>query len=86
MLPHGDNANLWTTLRYLIRMNETAFFDSIEGIMLPLGGIAVGFLIFMFLREFWCWYFKINHRIQLLQQIEKNTRKPGTSSELPDLG
>ncbi len=31
--------------------------------------------VFLFGREFICWYFKINKRISLLEKIEENTRK-----------
>jgi hypothetical protein len=35
------------------------------------------FLIFIFfiLREFWCWYFKLNKISNLLEKIEQNTSK-----------
>lgn len=37
---------------------------------------------FFLLREFWCWYFKVNERVKLLKEIAENTRKaapPGPS-------
>ncbi len=32
-------------------------------------------IVFLALREFWCWYFKINHIKGLLTSIDKNLRK-----------
>ncbi len=36
--------------------------------------------LFVFLREFIMWYWKINEVVNLLKQIEKNTRKENDSS------
>lgn len=33
--------------------------------------VCFGLLIILILREFWCWYFKINERISLLKGILK---------------
>lgn len=41
--------------------------------LLVLIGIGIG--VFLLLREFWCWYWKINERIKILKKIEENTRK-----------
>jgi len=38
------------------------------GVMLFVG-------LFLLLREFWCWYWKINERISLLEKIENNTQQ-----------
>lgn len=38
-------------------------------------GAAFIIFLFLILREFWCWYFKINQIRDLLTDIEKNTRK-----------
>ena len=40
-------------------MNESA------GLLEILIGLGILFLIFLLLREFWCWYWKINKRISL---------------------
>ncbi len=32
--------------------------------------LAITMAIFIVLREFWCWYWKINERIQLLKDIK----------------
>lgn len=40
-----------------------------------LSGLLVFIGIFLLLREFWCWYWKINERVNLLRKIEENTRK-----------
>lgn len=37
--------------------------------MMNIIGIAIGILIFLLLREFVCWYFKINERRNLLEKI-----------------
>ncbi len=37
--------------------------------------IPILIVIFLLLREFWCWYFKINKIVTLLEKIEKNTSK-----------
>lgn len=36
-------------------------------------GIIVFIVIFLLLREFWCWYWKVNKIITLLEKIEQNT-------------
>ena len=40
--------------------------------------LIIGFLVFVSLREFWCWYWKINERRDLLKDIseklDKNTK------------
>jgi hypothetical protein len=40
--------------------------------------IIGSFLLFLALREFFCWYFKINENIRLLQEIERklSVKKP----------
>lgn len=35
--------------------------------------IAIIVVVFLLLREFWCWYFKINKVVSLLEQIANNT-------------
>jgi hypothetical protein len=37
--------------------------------------LFVSVIVIMALREFLCWYFKINERRDLLKKIEENTRK-----------
>lgn len=42
--------------------------------------LAVGLILigtFFLAREFWCWYFKLNHIKNLLEKIEENTRPVG---------
>ena len=36
--------------------------------------LGIAFLVFLLVREFWAWYFKINKVIDLLERIEQNTR------------
>lgn len=31
----------------------------------------IGCIVFSLLREFWCWFFKINKRLELLESIDK---------------
>jgi hypothetical protein len=31
--------------------------------------IAMGIVLFVLLREFWCWYFKLNKIVNLLEEI-----------------
>mgnify|MGYP001558936474 CR=1 FL=1 len=40
-----------------------------------LAGILIFVGLFFLLREFWCWYWKINERLNLLKKIEENTRQ-----------
>ena len=40
----------------------------------PLVVVIIVIALFLVLREFWCWYFKINRVIKLLEKIEENTR------------
>ncbi len=35
--------------------------------------IAIIVVVFLLLREFWCWYFKINKITELLEKLVKNT-------------
>lgn len=44
----------------------------------------IGILIFLLLREFWCWYFKINRIVSLLEDIEENTRVARTFPATPE--
>ncbi len=36
-----------------------------------LEALAIIFLFMLILREFWCWYWKINHRFTELKEINK---------------
>jgi len=47
-------------------MNPNVFFDLIIYVIAIL-------LVFILLREFWCWYFKINKITELLEKLVKNT-------------
>ncbi len=53
-----------------------------QTIAILLVGIIIGIAIFVALREFWCWYWKINEIRNLLRQIlhrlEASPRDPGT--------
>jgi len=40
---------------------------------------AVFFFIFLIMRQFTLWYFKVNQIIGLLEKIEENTRQGGTA-------
>jgi hypothetical protein len=40
--------------------------------------LVVGVIVFIALREFWCWYFKINEKINLMREqneLLKNIKK-----------
>jgi len=37
--------------------------------LLVFGLLAIFAIVFIFFREFWCWYFKINQRVELLEKI-----------------
>jgi len=37
-------------------------------------GLAIVFVFFLLIREFWCWYFKINKVVQLLESIDASLR------------
>ncbi len=39
-------------------------------------GIVIGIGVFILLREFWCWYFKINKKIDLLGKILERLPEP----------
>ena len=43
--------------------------------------ITISILVFIVCREFVCWYFKINERVELLKSIEYNTRKEVKASK-----
>lgn len=48
-------------------------------VLIVVGGITVA--VFLLLRQFWCWYWKINERNKLLTSInEKLDRLLGTSA------
>ncbi len=34
--------------------------------------ICITFIIFLLIREFWCWYWKINKTIQILKNIDES--------------
>jgi len=50
-------------------MNESA------GLLEILIGLGILFLIFLLLREFWCWYWKINKRISLQKDTNELLEK-----------
>jgi hypothetical protein len=35
---------------------------------------AIALVFFLVIREFWCWYFKINRVVRLLESIEASLR------------
>jgi hypothetical protein len=37
--------------------------------------ILIGIVIFLVLREFWCWYWKINRAIALLESIDASLKQ-----------
>ena len=43
-----------------------------DDIIIVLLVIGVMIAVFLLLREFWCWYWKISHRLQKLDNIEKS--------------
>ena len=43
--------------------------------------LVVSFIIFLIVREFWCWYFKINERKKLLEEILAELKKMNNESE-----
>ncbi|RJQ29325.1 hypothetical protein C4571_01705 [Candidatus Parcubacteria bacterium] len=47
--------------------------------------LGVAILIFLALREFLCWYWKINKIVGLLEDIKENTKKPPLTSTEPTL-
>ena len=55
-------------------MNGLILFQEL-GISL-LVWVALAVLFFLLLREFFTWYWKINKIVKLLEQIERNTRRP----------
>ncbi len=46
-----------------------------DGIILYAILITIG--LFIIFREIWCWYFKVNKALELLERIDRNTRKEG---------
>lgn len=73
-----------------------SFWYDFGPVAIVLVSIVIGILIFLILREFWCWYWKINKTIVLLESIERklslqtNTESildtvETTSEELPNL-
>ena len=47
--------------------------EMIGGVVLA---ILVGLGLFLILRYFWLWYWKIDKVVDLLERIDENTRKP----------
>jgi hypothetical protein len=45
--------------------------ESFTGTVLTVVGILVAVAIFLLLRQFWCWYWKINERNKLLSEISE---------------
>jgi hypothetical protein len=48
-----------------------SFWNDIGPVTLLIVLFMIGILIFLILREFWCWYWKINKRTVLLESIER---------------
>ena len=42
--------------------------ESLDELLIVAAFFALLILIFLFLREFWCWYWKINERTKLLKE------------------
>lgn len=47
--------------------------EMIGGIVIA---VIVGLALFLILRYFWLWYWKIDKIVELLERIDDNTRKP----------
>ena len=59
-----------------INSNSMEFFNNPTNVILSIVILlCVGFLIFLLLREFACWYWKINDIKKLLEDIKKNTQQ-----------
>ena len=43
--------------------------------------VLIGIIVFIVGREIFCWYFKINKIVALLDRIEENTRPKGLIRE-----
>jgi len=66
------NDGWWGRIR---GMNDTLILSSYGSLIPLILGIVIFVLVFLLLREFWCWYFKINEIRDLLKKIEENTRQ-----------
>jgi len=40
-----------------------------------LSGLAILVVVFLVLREFWCWYWKINRVVALLESIDESLKQ-----------
>ena len=58
-------------------MNQEVFFSLIIYVIVVI-------LVFLLLREFWCWYFKINKVVSLLEKIVNNTNSQNPIEEKTD--
>lgn len=38
-------------------------------------GLAIIIALFLTLREFWCWYWKINKALELLESIDRSLKQ-----------
>ena len=45
-------------------------------------GLSVIVVLFIFLRDFICWYFKINERVELLQEIRDLLKQKETINQI----
>ncbi len=50
----------------------TNVFATISNPAMWLLGLSIIFLVFLLLREFLCWYWKINRIVELLENINQN--------------
>lgn len=73
------------SVQYLIVIKTTIMptntgFQSIPTLYL-FWGVLVVIIIFLLVREFWLWYWKINKIVSLLEEITRNTNKDSNSSQ-----
>jgi hypothetical protein len=70
----------WFVLRWLVTLlgiPSVAYADDWgKPIGILVGLLLVQFVLFLILREFACWYFKINQRLHLLQSIDAKLGPP----------
>ena len=44
----------------------------VSTILIGIGGIIVGIVVFLILRQFWCWYWKINEALRVFNEMLTN--------------
>ncbi len=48
--------------------------------------VVVSVAVFLLFREFWCWYWKINRRIELLESIDESLKQLPAVREYDERG